>query len=79
MVSTAPLPTTPEACAVTLSAQASPALEGRSLIEPAQRHAMIAEAAFFKAQARSFTPCQEIDDWLAAEREVEQRLSKPDH
>jgi hypothetical protein len=40
---------------------------------------MIAEAAFFMAQARGFTPCQELDDWLAAEREIEQRQSNPDH
>lgn len=40
---------------------------------------MIAEAAFFIAQSRRFTPCQELDDWLAAEREIEQRLSNPDH
>jgi hypothetical protein len=40
---------------------------------------MIAEAAFFMAQARGFTPCQELDDWLTAERELEQRQSNPDH
>ena len=48
-------------------------------IEPATRHQMIAEAAFFLAQARGFAPCQELDEGLAAEREVEQRLSNPDH
>jgi hypothetical protein len=48
-------------------------------IDPAQRHQMISEAAFFIAQARGFTPCQELDDWCAAEREIEQRLSNPDH
>lgn len=48
-------------------------------IEPATRHQMIAEAAFLLAQARGFTPSQELEDWLAAEREVEQRLSNPDH
>jgi hypothetical protein len=40
---------------------------------------MIAEAAFFIAQARGFAPSQEFDDWLAAEREIEQQLSSPDH
>jgi hypothetical protein len=40
---------------------------------------MISEAAFFIAQARGFTPSQELDDWLAAEREIEQRLSHSDH
>lgn len=44
----------------------------------AHRHVMISEAAFFIAQARGFTPSQEVDDWLAAEREIERRLSTPD-
>lgn len=48
-------------------------------IAPVQRHAMIAEAAFFMAQSRGFTPSQELDDWLTAERDIEQRLSNPDH
>jgi len=48
-------------------------------IDPALRHQMIAEVAFSIAQARGFTPSQELDDWLAAEREIEQRLSNPDH
>lgn len=52
---------------------------GAASTEPSQRHAMIAEAAFYIAQARGFTPCQELDDWLAAEREVERRLARPDH
>ena len=60
-------------------AGSDPALHGAAHIDPAHRHAMIAEAAFFMALARSFTPCQELDDWLAAEREIEQRLSNPAH
>lgn len=32
------------------------------------REAMVAEAAFYIAEARGFAPGQEIDDWLAAER-----------
>jgi hypothetical protein len=46
---------------------------------PMQRHTMIAEAAFFMAQARGFTPCQEFDDWLAAELKIEQWLLNLDH
>ena len=30
----------------------------------------IAERAYFKAQQRGFTPGHELDDWLAAEREL---------
>ena len=37
------------------------------------RQAMIAEAAFFIAESRGFAPGQEFDDWLAAERMIEQQ------
>lgn len=32
--------------------------------------AMIAERAYFKAEQRGFAPGLELDDWLAAEREL---------
>jgi|CZKO01.1.fsa_nt_gi hypothetical protein len=38
--------------------------------EAAQRQAMIAEAAYFRAQRRGFEPGHELEDWLAAEQEV---------
>jgi Protein of unknown function (DUF2934) len=38
------------------------------------RHASIAEAAYFRSQHRGFAPGHEIEDWLAAEEEVDQRL-----
>lgn len=34
----------------------------------------IERAAYYKAQARGFTPGYELEDWLAAEREVKQQL-----
>jgi Protein of unknown function (DUF2934) len=37
------------------------------------RHALIAEAACFKSERRSFVPGHELDDWLQAEHEVDQR------
>ena len=37
-------------------------------------HASIAEAAYFRAERRGFAPGHELEDWLAAEDEVEQRL-----
>ncbi len=40
----------------------------------AQRHMMIAETAFFIAEARGFAANQELSDWLTAEREIDQRL-----
>jgi hypothetical protein len=32
---------------------------------------MIRDAAYFRAQARGFAPGREIEDWLAAEQDVE--------
>jgi hypothetical protein len=32
---------------------------------------MIRDAAFFRAEARSFAPGQEIEDWLAAEQDID--------
>ena len=39
------------------------------------RAALIAEIAYFRAQSRGFEPGHEEEDWLAAEAEVERRLS----
>lgn len=71
--------TATEASAVPPPAEAGPSPVGVEPVDSAHRHVMISEAAFYIAQARGFTPSQEIDDWLAAEREIEQRLSPPDH
>ncbi|HLN48659.1 MAG TPA: DUF2934 domain-containing protein [Steroidobacteraceae bacterium] len=38
------------------------------------RFAMIAEAAYFAAQSRGFEPGHELEDWFAAEREVDRRV-----
>lgn len=37
------------------------------------REAMIAELAYFKAQSRGFEPGHEVEDWLAAEAEIDVR------
>ena len=39
-----------------------------------KRQAMIAEAAYFKAEQRNFTPGYEELDWLEAEKEIESRF-----
>ena len=36
----------------------------------AERAEYIATAAYFRAEARGFTPGHELEDWLAAEAEV---------
>ena len=36
----------------------------------AERRAMIADAAYFRAERRGFVPGHELEDWLAAELDV---------
>jgi hypothetical protein len=43
-------------------------------VGPEQRSALIAEAAFFRAEKRGFSPGNEVEDWLAAESEVDAKL-----
>ena len=43
-------------------------------VGPEQRAALIAEAAFFRAEKRGFSPGHEVEDWLAAESEVDAKL-----
>jgi hypothetical protein len=38
------------------------------------RHRAIAEAAYFRAERRGFAAGHELDDWLAAETEIRERL-----
>jgi hypothetical protein len=38
------------------------------------RHVLIAEAAYFRSRKRGAKPGSPIDDWLAAEQEVDARL-----
>lgn len=40
------------------------------------REARIAEAAYWRAERRGFQPGHELDDWLNAEREVDDQQSK---
>jgi hypothetical protein len=35
---------------------------------------MIREAAYFKAEKRGFAPGHELDDWLEAEEEIDNKL-----
>ncbi|MEO8019952.1 MAG: DUF2934 domain-containing protein [Pseudomonadota bacterium] len=43
-------------------------------VGPEQRADLIAEAAFFRAEKRGFAPGHEVEDWLAAESEVDAKL-----
>lgn len=48
-------------------------------IEPERRRTMVAEAAYFHAEHRGFEPGHEMEDWLAAETQIDAalRLSYP--
>ena len=43
-----------------------------------ERQHLIAEAAYYRAMRRSFVPGNELEDWLDAEAEIEEMLSKMD-
>ena len=43
------------------------------------RHAQIAEAAYFLSRTRGFVSGRELDDWLAAEREIDARRRDEAH
>jgi hypothetical protein len=49
---------------------------GGLLIPASLRHDMIRDAAYFRAQARGFVPGKEIEDWLAAEQDVEDLIAR---
>ena len=46
-------------------------VDARSGLDSEERHRRIAEAAYYRAQRRGFTPGYEEEDWLAAEKELE--------
>ena len=45
-----------------------------SFVDPQQRAGLIAQAAYFRAMSRDFVPGHELEDWLAAEAEVDAQL-----
>lgn len=53
------------------------ASEDEPTISTEQREHMIAEAAYFRALARSFSGGDPVEDWLAAEREITRLLTSP--
>jgi hypothetical protein len=51
---------------------AKPPVKGVSSDE---KYQLIAEAAYFRSEKRSFAPGYEVEDWLAAEAEIDSKLS----
>lgn len=54
---------------------ASDAVAAVRLYGEPQRHRMIAETAYFRALHRGFASGHELDDWLAAEAQVDAALT----
>lgn len=51
----------------------NPPAPTRAPFDPSSsREALIATAAYYRAQRRGFLPGYELEDWLAAEREVDE-------
>ena len=46
-------------------------------ISPEERHRLIAETAYFRASQRGFSGGAEVEDWLAAEAEIDGKLLGP--
>lgn len=54
---------------------ASPSHMAGELVGSERRQCMIAEAAYFRSKHRHFAPGYELEDWLAAETEVDSALA----
>lgn len=46
-------------------------------IDPVRRCAMIAEAAYYRAERRGFAPGHELEDWVQAEAELARSTEQP--
>jgi hypothetical protein len=47
-----------------------------AVLSAAQREAMIREAAYFRAERRAFAPGGELEDWFAAEQQIDDALTQ---
>ena len=67
-------PQSPEAALPDTPAAAS--YERAGSVDAERRHALIERAAYVLAETRGFAPGKELDDWLAAEAEVDRQFSE---
>ena len=72
--------TVPSAARQPIAASQAPARREPAVHQKARagedRYRMIAEAAYFLAERRGFLPGGELQDWLAAELEVDEILAE---
>jgi hypothetical protein len=64
----------PQATAPRAAAPSAAAPKAR--VDAKERQRLVAEAAYYRAQKRGFAPGHEVQDWIAAEKEVDARLAK---
>ena len=58
----------------TTKAQASFGAHARAEVSAEEVRKLIAEAAYYRAKKRGFTPGHEVEDWVQAEAEVLRRI-----
>ena len=51
--------------------------DGTGTVSATERALMIAHAAYHRAERRGFSPGHELEDWLAAEHEINHLLGSP--
>ena len=56
-------------------ARSAAALMSKEVGGDERRH-LIAEAAYYRAEQRSFAPGNELEDWRSAEAEIEQMITR---
>lgn len=49
-------------------------IDGKTTITPEERHKMIETLAYFMAEKRDFAPGHEMEDWLNAEKQIDQAI-----
>jgi hypothetical protein len=67
--------TIPEVSGTRAAAMADPRTTN-PLVEQAWRDKLVREAAYFRSQHRRPCPGKELEDWLAAEREIDESLGR---
>ena len=67
--------TNPASSRVCAAAMADPRTTN-PIAEQAWRDKLVRESAYFRSQKRGSGPGSELDDWLAAEREVDESLGR---
>jgi hypothetical protein len=55
--------------------QKQAAIPSITAISSEEKRQLIAEAAYYRAEKRSFVPGYELEDWLVAETEIDKNLS----